>query len=396
MVPAMQIIAIIPARGGSKGIPRKNVKPLAGKPLVAWTIDAAKGDPRIGTVFVSTDDPEIGAVAQAYGASVIWRPAELSGDTASSESALLHGLDVIEQERGAAPDILVFLQCTSPLMTTADISGTLDALLNQRADSAFTATPFHGFVWRTDREGNALGVNHDKQVRPRRQEREREFLETGAVYAFYVQGFRQYRHRFFGKTAIYEMPASRSVEIDEPQDWRLVESLVRHPCPPTPATATLAASIRAVVFDFDGVFTDNRVWTFTDGREAVACSRGDGLGLAQLKMTNRPLLVLSTEQNAVVQARCHKLGIPCRHGIDDKLAELRRWAAEQQLPLEAIAYVGNDVNDQACLQAVGWPVVVADAHSSVKKQARIVLKNNGGTGAVREFCDLLTGEMNHA
>lgn len=124
----MEILTIIPARGGSKGIPRKNARPLAGKPLIAHTIEHAWQARSVSRVVVSTDYPEIAAVAQRYGAKVVWRPAEISGDTATSESALLHVLNYLRDREGYEPDLVVSLQATSPLRQPDDIQNTIETL----------------------------------------------------------------------------------------------------------------------------------------------------------------------------------------------------------------------------------------------------------------------------
>jgi N-acylneuraminate cytidylyltransferase len=224
----MKCIAVIPARGGSKGIPKKNVQPLAGKPLVAHSISNALKTPSINRVFVSTDDSEIAAVAQEYGAEVIWRPAEISNDTATSESALLHALDHLEQTESYVPDVMVFLQCTSPLTLADDIEGTIQALLTDQADSALSVSPFHYFLWGYDKEGEVMAINHNKYFRPRRQDRDPQYVETGAVYVMRVEGFKAVKHRFFGKIAMYEMPLERRLEIDDPVDLQIAEVLIHH------------------------------------------------------------------------------------------------------------------------------------------------------------------------
>lgn len=223
----MKAIAIIPARGGSKGIPHKNLQRLADKPLVAHTIKQAQSAHTIGRVLVSTDDAKIGAVAQYYGAEVVWRPAEISGDTASSEAALLHTLATLQQNEGTLPDLIVFLQCTSPLTRAEDIDGTVHALLTEHADTALAATPFHYFLWQQTENGDAVGVNHDKRVRLLRQQRTLQYRETGAVYVMRTEGFLQAKHRFFGKTALYVMPAERCLEIDDPFDLQMAEWLLQ-------------------------------------------------------------------------------------------------------------------------------------------------------------------------
>ncbi len=388
----MECLAIIPARGGSKGIPRKNVLPLGGKPLIAHNIEQARQAHKVNRVVVSTDDPEIAAIAQDYGAEIVWRPAEISGDTASSEAALLHVLESLRQADNYQPDLVAFLQCTSPLTLAEDIDGTIQALEDQGSDTALAVIPFHYFLWRIESDNNggtnASGINHDKSVRPLRQEREPQYLETGAVYVMKVAGFEQARHRFFGKTALYVMPAERRLEIDEPVDFQVAEVLLRAQNE-NRRQSVLPRPVNALVLDFDGVFTDNKVIVFQDGQEAVICDRGDGWGIAQLKRTGLPILILSTEMNPVVQARADKLGIPCVHGIQDKGRALQAWLSSKGLDPAHTVYVGNDLNDLACLELVGGPVAVADAHPQVIQQAVLVLDNVGGDGALREVCELI-------
>lgn len=153
--------------------------------------------------------------------------------------------------------------------------------------------------------------------------------------------------------------------------------------------ADLVQGVRLVVFDFDGVFTDNRVWVDERGEESVACSRSDGLGLRRLAEVGVETLVVSTETNPVVSVRARKLGIDCLQGVDDKLAAVRGEAAVRGLALDEVAYVGNDINDGECLRAVGLPVVPADAWPEVMPLARWVLSRAGGYGCVRELCDAI-------
>jgi YrbI family 3-deoxy-D-manno-octulosonate 8-phosphate phosphatase len=380
-------LAIIPARGGSKGVPRKNVRLLAGRPLIAWTIRAAREAKRVTRVVVSTDDGEIARVAGECGAGVVWRPAEISGDTASSESALLHVLGHLRETENYRPELLAFLQCTSPLTTAGDIDGTIGAMLDERADCALSATRFFHFVWRIDSDG-ASGVNHDKRVRQRRQERAAEFLENGAVYAMRTDGFLAARHRFFGKTAIHEVDAGRSLEIDDPKDFAVAEVLLRRR-EERERRSLLPSPVAAVVFDFDGVFTDDRVLVDERGREAVTCSRSDGHGLGALAKMGVPMLVISKEANPVVGTRCAKLAIECVQACSDKLPVMNQWLKQRGIKAANTVYVGNDVNDLECLAAVGCGVVVADAHAEARAAARMVLSRPGGGGAVRELCDLI-------
>ena len=148
-------------------------------------------------------------------------------------------------------------------------------------------------------------------------------------------------------------------------------------------------SIRLVVFDFDGVFTDNMVYVLQDGSEAVRCWRGDGIGLGRLRKSGIESIVLSSETNPVVSARCRKLGIRCVQGCEDKRRELERVARDMGIGMEQVAYVGNDINDLSCLTCVGLPIVVRNAHPDVVRYARYRTKAKSGEGAVREVCELL-------
>jgi N-acylneuraminate cytidylyltransferase len=153
------------------------------------------------------------------------------------------------------------------------------------------------------------------------------------------------------------------------------------------------ANLRLVVFDFDGVMTDNRVWVNEHGEEFVACNRSDGLGLERLRRLGLELLVLSTERNGVVGARCRKLGLPYEQGLDDKAARLRTLMRERGIDASDVVYVGNDVNDLGCMRLVGCAVAVADAHREARRAADVVLTRAGGDGAVRELCDRLSAHL---
>jgi N-acylneuraminate cytidylyltransferase len=148
--------------------------------------------------------------------------------------------------------------------------------------------------------------------------------------------------------------------------------------------------------DFDGVFTDNRVLVDETGREAVLCNRSDGLGLEQLRDHGLPMLVLSKEQNPVVQARCRKLKLECLQGVNDKRPALEAWCRERGLPLSGVIYIGNDTNDLACFEAVGCAVAVADAHEGAIRAADVILAQDGGRGALRELTDLIAARLTSA
>jgi YrbI family 3-deoxy-D-manno-octulosonate 8-phosphate phosphatase len=159
-------------------------------------------------------------------------------------------------------------------------------------------------------------------------------------------------------------------------------------CATDAALAGIIGRIRLIAFDFDGVFTDNAVYVFEDGREAVRCVRSDGIGLRKLDRLGIQYAIISTETNPVVSARSEKLKIRCIQNSEDKRATLDALLAELSLGLEQVAFVGNDVNDEPCLSCVALPIVVQDAHPDAAKYARYVTAARGGYGAVREICDL--------
>ncbi|MEU0113052.1 acylneuraminate cytidylyltransferase [Streptomyces bobili] len=398
-----RVLAVIPARGGSKGVPAKNLASVGGVPLVARAVRECRATRLVTDVVVSTDDRAIAVAAREAGAEVVLRPAAIAGDTATSEAAVLHAMDTHEALHGAAVDAVLLVQCTSPFIAREDIDGVAAAVVENGADTAVTVAPFHGFVWRdgaagstggadgADSAGGGFGVNHDKSYRPRRQDRPQDLLETGAAYAMDAAGFREHGHRFFGRTDLVRTDPARVLEIDDPHDLARARALA--PLFDTGGSGSLpaAADIDAVVLDFDGTQTDDRVLIDSDGREFVSVHRGDGLGIAALRRSGLKLLILSTEQNPVVAARARKLELPVLHGIDRKDLALKQWCEEQGIAPERVLYVGNDVNDLPCFALVGWPVAVASAHDVVRGAARAVTALPGGDGAIREIAGWILG-----
>jgi CMP-N,N'-diacetyllegionaminic acid synthase len=221
-----EILAIIPARGGSKSIPRKNIRVLGGKPLLAYSIEQAKRTPSITRTIVSTDDDEIAAVAQTYGAEVVHRPAEISGDTASSESALVHALDTLQQTEGYSPDLVVFLQATNPIREEGDLQNAINLLERENADSLLSVTPFHVFLWRKQPDGSVKSLTYDHANRPRRQDKPEDFIENGSFYVFKPWVLREYNNRLGGKVVVYPMDQLSYFGIDEPGDLEVLEHLL--------------------------------------------------------------------------------------------------------------------------------------------------------------------------
>ena len=368
-------LAIIPARGGSKGIPRKNLKLLVGKPLVAHSIVQAKQTPGITRVVVSTDDAEIAAVSREWGAEVVHRPPEISGDTASSESAILHVLDWLQTTEHYQPEFVVFLQATSPMRAPDDIQRAIETLEREHADSLFSACRVEGFAWRLAR-GAVAPVNYDPTRRPLRQDLKEEIWEeNGSFYIFKPWVLRKFISRLGGRIAMHKMQRAASFQIDEPGDFELLEHLMAfgraeggnlkaetraeggnlkpesgkqkaesgeaNPISAFSFQTSAFKNVRLLALDFDGVMTDNRVLVTEEGKEAVLCDRSDSLGLERLKKAGVEVLVISKEKNPVVSARCRKLGIECIQGCDNKLAALKGRAEGRNRKPETRAEGGN-------------------------------------------------------
>lgn len=216
------VTVLIPARGGSKGIPRKNLQPVGNIPLIARSVRAAISAGRKWPVFVSTDDQEIAGIARAEGALVIDRPAELSSDLSSSEDAISHFLAAT----GVSTGSLIMIQPTAPFLRGDDLVRL--AALRESFDSGLTVCESHSFIWRAERDATLSGVNHDPSTRKRRQDiTTEEFFENGAAYLMDVAGFLVHRHRFFGRIGFVSMPRLRSIEIDDPDDLTLADLISR-------------------------------------------------------------------------------------------------------------------------------------------------------------------------
>ncbi|NJP88131.1 NTP transferase domain-containing protein [Nonomuraea sp. FMUSA5-5] len=369
----MRVLAVVPARGGSAGVPLKNLALVGGVPLVTRAVRACLRAELVDQVVVSTDHDGIAETARQAGALVVERPAELSGATASSESAVLHALDAL----GADPEVVVLVQATSAFIDPPDLSAAVRKVLDGEADSVVSGLPTHEFLW----TATGAGINHDPAVRQRRQDRAPEFRENGAFYVMRTAGLREHGHRFFGEIAVQPVPTKHAIEIDNPEDLELVRALAPFIDQPEPI------DVDAVITDFDGVHTDDRAYVDSDGREMVLVSRSDGMGVSLLKRSGVKVLIMSTEHNPVVAARARKLGVPVLQGLADKRTVLRDWLRIEGLDPARVAYVGNDVNDLGPMAEVGWPVATPDAHPRVRAAARVVLTSAGGSGAVRELCD---------
>jgi len=222
-----KILAIIPARGGSKRIPKKNVRFLFGKPLIAYTIEYALKSQLIDKVVVSTDDEEIMKISKDYGAGIIKRPKEIAGDEASVQLAIEHTLDYLAENENYKPDAVVLLQPTSPLRNNLHIDEAISKFLEDKYDSLLSVCPFPTFLWKA-KDNNAVPVNYDFRNRPRTQDKEPDFKETGAIYVTSCDIITKEHNVLGGKIGLYVISEQDSIDIDSEDDFSLCENILQN------------------------------------------------------------------------------------------------------------------------------------------------------------------------
>lgn len=398
-----EVLAIIPARGGSKGIPRKNIRNFAGSPLIAYSIAAGLQAESVTRVIVSTDDDEIAEIARQFGAEIPFlRPSELAQDRTLDLPVFQHALKWMSETEGYVPDAVVHLRPTTPIRPPDLVDRGVRILLDHPdADSVRGITPAHQNpfkMWLMDGEEKPIrplkdvpGV--DEPYNAPRQVLPTAYAHTGLIDVIRPRTILQ-GNSMSGKVILPVLhDPAYSADLDTQDDWRRAEERIHWGGPvmvwPGRARRSMPAKVDLLVLDFDGVLTDNRVWVDQDGREMVAANRSDSYGINLLRQAGVQTVVISKETNPVVAARCKKMNVPFIQGEDDKAAALKRVLLERRVePLQAV-YVGNDVNDLPCFPLVGWAVAVADALPEVKRQADHVLHQPGGHAAVREICDLI-------
>lgn len=406
MVKQPEVLALIPARGGSKSIPGKNIRPLAGHPLFAYSIVAGLQAISVTRVIVSTDDEEVAKIATRYGAEVpFMRPPDLAADDTTDLPVFQHALSWLESQEGYHPDVIVQLRPTSPLRQLDCVDRAVELLLSHpEADSVRGVVPSGQNpykMWRLLGDGRLeplLRNGFDEPYNMPRQKLPQTYWQTGHIDAI-RPGTIMEKDSMSGDFILPLMiDPAYTVDIDNLRDWQRTEWIILHSqldfIRPDIHPRPLPEKVDLVVLDFDGVLTDNRVWVDAEGREIVAAHRGDGWGVALLRERGVEVVVLSSETDLVVAARCQKLGIPLIQGLIDKVDALQKLIEERGVDPAHVIYLGNDVNDLPCFPLVACAVVVADAHPQARAGADMVLQRTGGFGAVRELCDLLLERFN--
>lgn len=372
----MRWVALLPLRGGSKSIPGKNLRNMAGRPLYAWSLDAALESGCFDAVVVASDSAAIRDDARArYGdrIEVVDRAPENATDTASSESVMR------EVAATVACDVLALIQATSPLTRAADFRAARERFERDGLDSLLTGVNLKRFFWRPD--GQPL--NYDPAQRPRRQDFDGTVMENGAFYFTRRALFDRTGVRLGGRIGVHVMGDECAAELDEPADWPLIEALLR------PRVAA-PHDIRLLIVDVDGTLTDGGMYYDRNGEAMKKFDTRDAKGMLMLRDTGVRVCVVTAEDSAAVAARMRKLGISDYFpGVKDKPAWLREHGARWQISLAQTAYIGDDLNDLEGLRSAGLSFCPADAVPAVRRAVRYVCAASGGAGAVREACDMI-------
>lgn len=378
----MKKIGIIPLRKDSKGIPGKNKKKMAGRPLFSWVLtEAIFSD--LDAVYVFTNDTEIiSYVEREYfwtnKVFALLRNEENANDTASTESTMLEFSAQINHDYA----VLCLLQATSPLTLAADINTALDKIIIEKYDSALTVVNTHRFTWNSD----GTPQNYDVFNRPRRQDFEGLLIENGAVYATQKELFLASKNRVSGTIGLVKMPEETLMEIDSLSDWGIVENLLVE----RQKGMKCHQRIDYLVLDVDGVFTDGGVYYSKEGEMSKKFDMRDGMGLEILRENNVHVVTLTSENSALVAQRMLKLQIKdAFFGVKDKYSFLKQFLVAKNSSFGAVAYVGDDVNDLTNICSTGLSFAPANATAIVKLNADFVLGTASGAGAIREVCEMV-------
>ncbi len=386
------VVAFIPVRGGSKSIPLKNIKLFCGKPLVCWNIEALEACEDVDQIVVATDSADIERVVVEGGYSkvvVYHRSAENACDTASTESVML---EYINYSKLADDVTFMLVQATSPLTQTQHFSEAFGLYSRGECDSLLTCVRNFRFFWNED----GTSKNYDFRSRPRRQNFKGELMENGAFYINSVGRIIESGNRLSGRIAIYEMPEYTAAEIDEPDDWVVMESLMKRHV----LSAPKSCSIKLVLSDVDGVLTDAGMYYSESGDELKKFNTRDGMGFQLLREAGIKTGIITSENTKMVENRARKLKLDYlyqgkREG--GKLSAALEICAKEGISIGEVAYIGDDVNCYDLLSAVGFAACPADANIRVKNIPNIHIQSlRGGEGCLREMVDKLLGYDNVA
>jgi N-acylneuraminate cytidylyltransferase len=379
----MKKIAFIPVRGGSKSIPKKNIKIFCGKPLIYWNLIELENCNQVDEVVVASDSEDIISVVEGFKLSkvVIYRRSnENAQDHSTSESIMLEYINFAKLDLS---DVFMLVQATSPFTKSNDFSNGLKMMSSY--DTVFSCAKIKRFIW--DKDSNPL--NYDFKNRPRRQDFDGTFMENGAFCISLVSDIIKYNNRISGNIGICEMPEYTFVEIDEPEDWIIAERLFLKNN--YSLTNYDFSKIKIFLSDVDGVLTDAGMYYTEKGDEIKKFSTYDGMAFKILQKKGVKVGIITTEDRQLNRNRAQKLSLDFDfHGADDKLKIIKELCKKQNINLNQVAYIGDDVNCFELLSNVGFPACPKNAVEKIKSIPNIIqISQNGGSGAVREFVEII-------
>ncbi|XP_022092404.1 N-acylneuraminate cytidylyltransferase-like [Acanthaster planci] len=374
--------ALILARGGSKGIKLKNIKLLAGQPLISWVLRAAIDSEEFDSVWVSTDHDEIARISEEWGAKVHRRSAEVSHDASTS-------IETVQEFLKYHPEVELVgqIQCTSPCLQPWHLQGPARMIRNEGYDSVFAVSRNHLLRWKEVKKAGEQteAENFNPARRPRRQDWSGQLCENGSFY-FATRELLESGLFQGGRIGYFEMGPEYSIDIDTDIDWPIAEQRVikfgyfgkKKP-----------HGARLVVFAADGVLTDNMLHITSAGEEFRSYNFSDSIGIKSLIAKGMTVRILSCEENVTHQKFADKLNLHLTMGCQDKVAVLEQWKKELGLDWTDIAIMGCDAPDIECLKRCGVSGCPADAQTPVQTAVHFVSKLAGGRGAARDFCEYL-------
>jgi len=371
----------MPLRGGSKSIPYKNIRPIAGKPLFYWSLKSAFDSGIFAAVFVSTDDDIIARTVREYFplARIIKRPPELATDTASTESAMMHfcGLESF--------DVICLIQATSPLTTAEDFSSAWQYYCAESFESMATGVMWKRFFWTPD----GRPVNYDPRNRPRRQDFEGWLMENGAFYFTNREILENTQSRLAGRMGVYQMDDNTALEIDEPLDWMVVEKLLLERTAPSQLDSLVfqdkLQDIRALVVDVDSSSSDGKMH---DGDSEKMRKNIRAENFQDMLKLLEILGITTCVIGEVDREKAHRFN-DCDFGTKEKLSQLEERCLAWGITLQQVAYIGDDREDIECLRASGFSVCPSTADKIVRSEVDYISKCRETEGVVREVCDLI-------
>ena len=375
-------IAFIPVRGGSKGIPGKNIKLFSGMPLVYWSLSELQKTDLIDKIILATDCETIKKTVNSFclnKVEIFDRSEENSKDQSSTESVILEYLnkESIDKENN-----FMLVQATSPLTTSENFSEAIELYSTGKYNSILSCARTKRFFW----SEKGVAENYDFRNRPRRQDFKGSLIENGAIYINKVENILKYHNRISGNIGVYEMPEYTSIEIDEEEDWIIAESFMRKY---VLKYDRLSPKIKLFVSDVDGVMTDAGMYYSEKGDELKKFNTHDGMAFQILREKGIKTAIITSEETSIVKRRAKKLKVDYlfqgkRH--NGKLEAVKKICIEEGIKLENVAYIGDDINCFELLSNVGYAACPSDALNEIRSIPNIkIMTKKGGEGVVREF-----------